>query len=202
MVHTQKITVAVHVPSRSVTEALRRLVRSARSGSTGSSTPGAAQVDSGSQNLARDSRAKAGLNGDVDVMAEQVPKVHQQTAQVEEGPAFRKFDQEIDVARVGRITSHDRAEHTHPRGATHARKLENLAPSIPKIRQRGHGHVITLDRSQQTKTRNDTERHGTTRTVTSREQSSGCEHPCEVRCEHRCGEPGCSHVSNEPRWTH
>eukprot|EP01041_Mallomonas_annulata_P037667 gene37667-61014_t len=87
-VHTQKITVAVHVPSRSVTGAFHRFVRPTQSDSTGSSTTGASQVDSVSQNPAHDSRAKAGFNGDVDVTAKQVPKVHQETAQVEEVPAF------------------------------------------------------------------------------------------------------------------
>lgn len=163
MVHTQKITVAVHVPSRSVTEAFRRPVRPARSDSTGSSTTGASQVDSVSQNPAHDSRAKARLNGDIDVMAEQVPKVHQETAQVEEVPAFVEIDEEVDVAGLGRITSRDRAEHAHPRSATSTRTFDDLAPSIPKIRQRGHGHVITLDRSRQTKTRNNTKWHETGR---------------------------------------
>ena len=154
---------AVHVPSRSVTGAFCRLVRPARSDSTGSSTTGASQVDSVSQNPAHDSRAKAGLNGDIDVMAEQVPKVHQETTQVAEVPTFLEIDEEVDVARVRGITSRDRAEHAHPRSATSTRKFDDLAPLIPQIRQRGHGHVITLDGYRQTKTRNNTNRHGTGR---------------------------------------
>lgn len=146
VVHTRKITVAVHVPSRFVTGAFRRFVRPARSDSTRSSTTGASQVDSVGQNPAHDSQTKAGFNRDVDVMAEQVPKVHQETAEVEEVPAFVEIDEEVDVAGLGRITPRDRAEHARPRSATTTRKFDDLAPSIPKIRQRGHGHVITLDR--------------------------------------------------------
>jgi len=76
VVHTQKITVAMHVPSRSVTGGFRRFVRPARHDSVGSSATGSSQFDSVGQNPTGDPRSQAGHGDDVDVVAQQVPQVH------------------------------------------------------------------------------------------------------------------------------
>jgi hypothetical protein len=93
------------------------------------------QLDSVRQNPLGDPRTQSPLGDDVDVPLQEILEVHEQPAKVHQAATRLQIDEEIHIARFRGITSGNRTEDPHVRGASSARDLDDLVASFAQLGQ-------------------------------------------------------------------